>query len=51
MIEMQGLKQLTSREVRQSSKAMGKASNGGCELDPEGTHNQHCPKLSAEGRG
>lgn len=49
---MQGLKQLTSREGRQSSKAMGKASNGGCELGPEGTHNQHCPKrqLKAEGK-
>lgn len=29
------LKQLMSRDMKESNKAIGKATNGGCEFDPK----------------
>lgn len=43
-----GSEQWTSGKVRESTKTMGEATNGGREFDPGWTHNQHSSKWSGK---
>ena len=48
MVVIFGSEQLTSGKVKESTKTVGKNTNGGCGLGPGGTHNQCSPKQSGK---
>lgn len=48
MVVIFGSEQLTSGKVKESTKTMGKDTNGGCGFGPGGTHNHRSPKQSGK---